>query len=326
MKKLFALLLAVLMIVSAVPALAQGKVSITQTKDVFDPQTGATALMVKNETTADISVTVEVYDEASKIVNQTIPFYVPAGTSFEMPSALYKALPEKGNINTYYYKIATSNNVKTKLYFAQKLVGYDQYNNPIYEQHVNTFYNNNTVSSFGPHFRDLTPELTNLWYMFTPLDLTRQGRQTYELVASNIYVIGEVHVDVAGDTVVITYHNYYDGKGGNTEQKHEYLNIFGSYGDVVIPNDVPLKSYVDPVTKFRFGVPFSIQYDLGGDTNVLMSIRNVVSYYRFPRPVNTEFRRFWENSAANSNLRSSMLSLMDPIVMPSSPPVIIPSK
>ncbi len=313
MKKLFALLLAVLMIVSAVPALAQGKVSITQTKDVFDPQTGATALMVKNETTADISVTVEVYDEASKIVNQTIPFYVPAGTSFEMPSALYKALPEKGNINTYYYKIATSNNVKTKLYFAQKLVGYDQYNNPIYEQHVNTFYNNNTVSSFGPHFRDLTPELTNLWYMFTPLDLTRQGRQTYELIASNMYVIGEVYVDVYGDTVTITYHNYYDGQGGETKTRQEFLGLYGSYAEVVLPSDVPVKSYINPPTRFAFGMPFSIQYDLGDDTNVLMLVRNVVDYWRYPLPVDTEFARFWATSPGNKAMRESMLSMMDPI-------------
>jgi hypothetical protein len=141
-----------------------------------------------------------------------------------------------------------------------------------------------------------------------------------------MYVIGEVYVDVSGDTVLITYHNYYDGKGGNTEQKQEYLNIFGSYQDVVIPNDVSLKSYIDPFTKFRFGVPFSIQFDLNGDTNVLMSVRNVVSYWKFPKPVNTEFRRFWENSPANAALRNSMLLLMDPIVMPTFAPTVAPGK
>lgn len=326
MKKLLSLMLAVLMVVSAIPALAEGKVKITQAKDSYDPQTGATALTVENGTAADITVTVEVYDEAAKITIHTINFVVPAGTSFEMPSALYKALPEKGDINTYRYKITTSNNVKQTFYFAQKLVKYDEFNNPIYEQLINKRYANNTASSFGPHFRDLTPSLTDLWYMFTPLDLTRQGRQTYELVASNMYVIGEVYVDVSGDTVLITYHNYYDGKGGNTEQKQEYLNIFGSYQDVVIPNDEPLKSYIDPFTKFRFGVPFSIQFDLNGDTNVLMSVRNVVSYWKFPKPVNTEFRRFWENSPANAALRNSMLLLMDPIVMPTFAPTVAPGK
>ena len=48
------------------------------------------------------------------------------------------------------------------------------------------------------------------------LNLSVQGRQTYELVGSNMYVIGEVYVDVYGDTLTVTYHNYYDGKGGNT--------------------------------------------------------------------------------------------------------------
>ena len=320
MKKLFSWLLAAMLLVSMLPTRAAGKLDIKQV-DELNPVAGDTAIIFTNGTAADVDVSVEVYDQAARMALTTLHFTVPAGATYEMPSSVYKMLPEKGNINLYRYNITASGGVKKTLYIAQRVTGYDSYNQPTYEQVRNARWQNNTASSFGPHFRDLTPGLTDLWYMFTPLDLTRQGRQTYELVATNMWVIGEVYVDVQGDTVLITYHNYYDGKGGNTETDHEYLNIFGSYQDVVIPNDVPARSYIDPATKFRFGVPFSIQYDLSGDTNVLMSVRNVVNYWRFPKPSNTEFRRFWENTDENASLRQSMLLMMDPIALPPAIPV-----
>ena len=91
----------------------------------------------------------------------------------------------------------------------------------------------------------------------------------------------------------------------------EYLNFFNSYNDItaVEPEDIGM------ATRFAFNRPFSIMNDLGGDTNVLMFVRNRMSYYPFPSP-KSELIRFWENKAEYKALREGMLYMMDPIMEP----------
>lgn len=316
MKKLISILLLAALALSLTPAMAASSISVTPVKEFdFPDYLGeADAFTLQNQTAAALNVDIDVYDQAEKKNVQTIHLTLnPGDAPLAVKARVYKNLPKKGSINLYRYTITASDGFKTQLFYAQKLTGYDTYNHPLYQQVQNVRFRNNTATSFGPHFRDTTPGLTKLWYMYTPLDLTRQGRSTYELIGSNMYVIGEVYVDVFGDTVTVTYHNFYDGKGGNTETTTEFLGIYHSYQDVEIPNDTPLKSYNNPNTNFRFGVPFSIQYDLKGDTRVLMLVRNVVDYWRFPRPTDTELRRIWENSPENTALRNDMMRIMDPI-------------
>lgn len=269
---------------------------------------------LSNQGSAAVDVTVQVYDEVAKVNVETIYLTLqPNAEPTPVMTRIYKMLSKKGDINVYRYTV-TGGGYKRVISYAQQFKDTDPSTElPIYMQYYNHFYRNNTASSFGPHFRDVVPGSTKLWYMFTPLDLTRQGRQTYELVASNMYVIGEVYVDVYGDTVTVTYHNYYDGKGGDTETTKEFLGIYNSYNDVVLPNDNPTSSYNNPPTRFQFGMPFSITYDLNGDTNVIMFVRNVVNYHVYPRPQNTVFRRFWENKQELKTLREQMLEFMDPI-------------
>lgn len=316
MKKLLPVFLFALLLAVALPSLAADSIKIEQQNEFYFPSPigEADAFTLLNQTPFPLNVRIDVYDEAAKLNAQTIHLTLnPGAEPMAVKARVYKPLQKVGSINTYRYTVTADDGFKAQLYCAQKLVEYDIYNQPVYQQLRNVRYRNNTATAFGPHFRDTTPELTKLWYMYTPLDLTRQGRQTYELVGSNMYVIGEVYVDVYGDTVTVTYHNFYDGKGGTTKTTKEYLGIFGSYSDVVLPSDTPLKSYVNPDSRFQFGVPFSIQYDLKGDTRVLMLVRNVVDYWLFPRPNDAQLRRFYENSSENSALRSSMMAIMDPI-------------
>ena len=51
-------------------------------------------------------------------------------------------------------------------------------------------YYNNTVCAFGPQFRDVSSKLTKEWYMFTPVDLSEDGTQYFELIGGGMYVIG----------------------------------------------------------------------------------------------------------------------------------------
>ncbi len=168
-----------------------------------------------------------------------------------------------------------------------------------------TWYSKNTACSFGPAFRDVRPALTDKWYTFTPVDLTKQGRQTFEYVASNLYVIGEVYVDVFGDSVRVTYRNYYAEQSGNTETLTEFFTIFP---------DLKSVKNVDPETMddlgFRFGQDISVAQDLDGDTNVLLFIRNQVTYCDYVNSTH-KLTRFWPNLPERKALRQQMQAMMD---------------
>jgi hypothetical protein len=104
--------------------------------------------------------------------------------------------------------------------------------------------------------------------MFTPVDLSHDGTQTFELIGGNMYVLGQAAITVSGDSVTVNYSTV-KGKYGHIYVKSEYLNFFPDLDSVktVVPEENG--------EGFRFGQTISIQKDLGGDTNVLMFIRNV---------------------------------------------------
>ena len=168
-----------------------------------------------------------------------------------------------------------------------------------------TWYNNNTACSFGPAFRDERPALTDKWYTFTPVDLTRQGRQTFEYVASNKYVIGEVFVDVDGDSVTVNFHNFYEDQGGQTKTVTKFFTFF---------HDLKSVTNVDPETMsdpgFTFGQAISIRNDLQGDTNVLLFVRNQVTYCDYVTN-SKKLTRFWPNLPERVALRNEMKAMMD---------------
>ncbi len=166
-----------------------------------------------------------------------------------------------------------------------------------------TWYPNNTVCSFGPQFRDIKPDLTDLWYMFTPLDLSQEGTQAFELIGSNKYVLGTAYVTVSGDKVTVNYSTV-KGKNGYIYIKSEYLNFFPDLQSVttVVPEEIG--------KGFSFGQEISISKDLKGDTNVLMFIRNVATYRDYVTK-DTKLTRYYKNYPTRKLLRDSMIEMMD---------------
>ena len=169
-----------------------------------------------------------------------------------------------------------------------------------------TWYPKNTACSFGPAFRDVRPSLTEKWYTFTPVDLTRQGRQTFEYVASNLYVIGEVYVDVSGDRVTVSYRHFYsDSAECNTETLTEFYTFF---------HDLKSVTSAEPETMddlgFRFGENISIERDLEGDAHVLLFVRNQVTYCDYVTS-QRKLTRFWPNLPERKALREQMMTMME---------------
>ena len=318
MKRLLSLMIALAAVFTLLPnaALAADTLKVEPVKEFrfADPGAQAAVFTIENTNDYDVNVTVEVYDQDTRQNVQTMTFPLLKGDAPRPVMAyVYKNLAKNGEVNGYRYTIKTDGGLSKRLYYAQKLtITKDAANNEIhtYDQITNTHYPRNTVSSFGPHFRDVTPELTDKWYMFTPIDLSIQGRQTFVLAASNIYEIGNVHVDVNGDTFSVSYEMFRDGQRGyTTELLSEFITFYNSYADVGIvePEEMPQPSI------FAFNQPFSILNHLSSDTNVLMFIRNRISYYRFPTP-KSEYSRFWENKPDYMAQREQMLMMMDPIM------------
>ncbi len=313
MKRFLSLVFAAMMVMSlmAVPAFAQADaLTVTQNNELLYTETfpHSPALTITNDSPHAVNVTVEVFDEDARVNVQSLNFTLNAGDApFNVDGFAYKNLPNDGQVNTYRYVVSTAGGFKKVLYFAQRMQIDKQYNTVTYVQWENTRFPKNTASSFGPQFRIVDPKLTDKWYMFTPINLGLQGRQTFELIASNMYVVGEVYVDVQGDLVTVNYKLFHgDERYTKVERVSDYLNFFPAFSTVTTVNPEELPS------QFQFGVPFSITEKLAGDTNVLMFVRNMLSYNRFPAPT-AEYTRFYPNLDHRKVLREQMLEMMDPM-------------
>ena len=307
MRSVLLLLMAGLLVFLSVPALGEQKpVTIAfQGPVTLTPGASANALTTRIDATVSGTITYSLTDTARQTVvytetrtgavpGQTLTWTVPyeaTGLSASKPVKRMRAsfvMDDKTyTYNLYYYYSAPKGEA------------------PQITVEKATWYSNNTACSFGPQFRDVRPALTDKWYMFTPINLSLQGRQEFEYVASNLYLIGKVYVDVAGDWVTVTYRNYYADQGGNTETLSEYVTFF---------HDLNSVTNVEPETMsdlgFRFGQPISIQNDLGGDTNVLLFVRNRVTYCDYVTN-SQKLTRFWPNLPERVALRNSMMAMMD---------------
>ena len=123
-----------------------------------------------------------------------------------------------------------------------------------------------TVCSLGIRYRDIRPDWTEKWYMFTPLDLSREGTVTYDLIASNIHRVGTVTVTVTAGKAVISY-----GLNKGAEPVSMGFTLFHD-----------LKSVEDPehfdLSRFSFDREISIEEDLAGDEWVLLQIMGIINY------------------------------------------------
>ena len=122
-----------------------------------------------------------------------------------------------------------------------------------------------TVCSVGPRFRDES-NITDKWDMFTPVDLSGDGEQVFELIAGNKHIIGSVHVVVADGVVTVTYETI-----NGVTVKGEFLTFFPDLASVTTLDESQLTGYA-------FGEAVSIEEQLNGDTKVLLYIHNDVAY------------------------------------------------
>ena len=160
---------------------------------------------------------------------------------------------------------------------------------------------NNTVCAFGPRLRDrdadLYPYTTDQWYMFTPFDASKDGRQTYELVASNMYIVGTLTIDIQNGYITVDY-KLADATKFNITL--EFFTILNRIQDInrYEPEDLlPLRMS----TK----TPISLE-SFGEDRNLVLYFCSRCDYSWSNRYTSLNY-----NSTAHQRLLNQMISLMD---------------
>lgn len=157
-------------------------------------------------------------------------------------------------------------------------------------------YYNNTVCAFGPQFREISSKLTKDWYMFTPIDLSEEGTQSFELIGGSMYVIGEVTVTVKDGKVTVDYEYF----SRDIEAGREYFNIFADYESITREDINRLPKH------FSYGKAYSIKEKLGGDTDVILFVCNTATFEKTSGGV----YRYYETNDDREAMRSQMLEMI----------------
>lgn len=126
------------------------------------------------------------------------------------------------------------------------------------------------LTSEGPLFLSFRRNLTDEYYMFTPMDLSVDGEYRFPLVGSTSQVVGEAKIKVISGLTIVTY-SLIDGVKLN--ERDEFFTFFPDIRSVETVKPSQLKD-----VKLEFGVPYSVTSWLDSDSSVLLYINCPISY------------------------------------------------
>ena len=161
-------------------------------------------------------------------------------------------------------------------------------------------YPNATLCAFGPRLKEsnLYPNYSDKWYMFTPFDASLNGTQTYELVAADSVIVGDVTLTIRDGYLTIDY----TLKGGDAIRVNlEFFTVLNRINDLSTYEPESLMSM-----KINRNQAINLNEMFPGDTHLVLyfcsrcSVRN-----------NPAFRSLAYNSTPHRALLSQMMALMD---------------
>ena len=129
-------------------------------------------------------------------------------------------------------------------------------------------YLNNTMGLVGISLRDQYPGLTDKWYNVVPVDLTKEGTQSFPMAVSNKYYMGRCTVTVRDGAVTVDY----SIPAGRFSVRDQCMAWFTD------PKEIDANFLNNPKSDFRFGQPVSIAEELKGQETALLFICNHVDY------------------------------------------------
>ena len=162
------------------------------------------------------------------------------------------------------------------------------------------WYPDNTVTVCGLTLQEVSSDLPDKWYNVLPVDLTKDGRQIYYLMISNMHYIGRCYVDVWGDEVTVGY----------ALLDNSAIRPLSSYGRWFTSlSQITAASIESEADGFTFGQPMSIGDDLGGADTALLFIRCKATYYQ-PFRDGTALTRYWRNRPEWKEFREGLQELL----------------
>ncbi len=126
------------------------------------------------------------------------------------------------------------------------------------------------LTSEGPLFLSFRRDLTDRWYMFTPMDLSVDAEYRFPLIGSSRQVVGEARVRVASGLAIV---NYYLTNGVRLDEEDEFFTFFPDIRSVRTVDPLELQD-----VKLEFGIPYGVATWLDSDPRVLLYINCPVSY------------------------------------------------
>ncbi len=126
------------------------------------------------------------------------------------------------------------------------------------------------MTSEGPLFLSFRYDLTEQFYMFTPMDLSLDGEYHFPLVGSTEQIVGEAKVVVNSGMAIVSYLLV---NGVKLDDDDEFFTFFSDINSVETVRPSKLQS-----VKLKFGVPYSVANWLNSDFKVLLYINCPISY------------------------------------------------
>ena len=173
------------------------------------------------------------------------------------------------------------------------------------EQNVATstdimWYQDNMACAVGLSLRD-DLGLSDKWYNIVPVDLTVEGTQKIDMVASSLYMLGTAEVKVADGEVTVTY----ELPIGSVFLGSECLQWFTSLDEIT-------EDFLNnPVGKYAFGEPVSISDCLHDQDVALLFICNQVTYSQPNAVTGVELTRYYANLDQWKNWREQLFALLE---------------
>ena len=161
-------------------------------------------------------------------------------------------------------------------------------------------YPSATLCAFGPRLKEsnLYPNYSDRWYMFTPFDASMNGSQTYELVAADSVIVGDVTLNIRDGFLTIDY----SLKGGDAIRVTlEFFTVLNRIGDLSQYEPEGLMGM-----KINRNQPINLYEKFGGDTHLVLYFCSRCSLTYSPA-----FKSLQYNSSVHKALLSTMYSLMD---------------
>ena len=164
------------------------------------------------------------------------------------------------------------------------------------------WYAKNTQSLIGLSLKELG--VGNKWYNVVPVDLTKDGVQTFPMAVSGMFFLGETTVTVKDGAVTVNY-EIPQGNGYHGYVKSECVKWFTDLGDIT-------EDFVNnPSSETAFGQAVSIADELGGADTALLFICNRITY-RQPYTNYGDFLvRYYANKPEWKDYRANLTVLLE---------------